>query len=937
MIFSRSFFIPLFSAAFLLFPCISEAQSLKDVAVSERTGISTDSITLTDGSVLGFIRNKPLISFLADNKNIRSDNFSQVVRDGSRFTFMAGSSIKGVLEINTTSGQGWSFDITFENVSGDTVALGNIIPFGTDDESVYITGHGPSDLARAFLFRPGMSPLRVVLPDNAWEMGYNSFPVRDGYSVCAIARRQDSEGGTRQRYQTLLSAGARVRYRIYADVYKGEWQDGLKLMFHQRYLYDLDKFDETLYERSDLAWIKESYLIILQMAWDREFFDRFTGKYTFPDLIRNGNEQFGFIDVYGIWPTWPRLGLDKRNQWDMYGDLPGGTRQLGNFAKMSRQSGTRFFIAYNPWDSSTRVENHYRGMARLISETDADGVVLDTRGSSNYELQAAADSVKKGVVMYSEGMAVVKDMPGIISGRVHNAIFLSPELNLNKLIRPDFAIFRVCDVGEDILHREIAIAFFNGYGTELNMFRPGRRDENFSRDMDFLSQTTLILRQNNDAFTGNDWTPLISTLSDRTHVNKWMSGGKTLYTVLNMKPEGHEGKLFRIDRPENIHYVSLWRHENVEPLPETGSYYIPVSTTGWPSSVSGTRKEGSVDCIAALPLILKSDIRGDSLAINTKEAGTVLVWKGDPSYKTEKKEMVLAGDTTLRVRDMFGYYEGKIVVQLLEGKILKDENIVRFRGGQPWLISRVEPTPPATGIPSDMVLIPGTTFSFSVKSHDDFIPYPEVSDIPVSVDTFLIDRYPVTNEKFHEFLIASGYVPADTTNFLKHWDNGMYKQGQDDYPVVYVSYEDMKAYARWSGKRLPTEAEWQLAAQGTDGRSWPWGGDFHGTNCNNAFDRPTPVNAFPKGQSIYGVCDMVGNVWQATNDIWFNGTNYMQVIRGGSFYKPESSWWYIQGGPQSLDFTQVLLMVSQGFDRSETVGFRCVKDIKASGRRTSQQ
>ncbi len=915
----------------LLLPCPSDAQSLKDVSVSDRAGISTDSIALTDDSVLRFIRNKPLFSFLVDNKNISSDNFSQVLREGSGLAFMAGNTLKGYLEVNSSQTRGWSLDISFENISADTVVLANLIPFGTDDESVYITGQGPSGLARAFLFRPGMSPLRVILPDNAWEMGYNSFPAGDGYSVCAISRRLDSEGGIKQRYQTLLPGGARVRYTIYADVYKGEWQNGLKLMFRERYLYDLEEFDNTLYERSDLAWIKESYLIILQMAWDREFFDRFTGSYTFPDLIRNGMEQFGFIDVYGIWPTWPRLGLDRRNQWDMYGDLPGGTKQLGNFVRMARQSGTRFFIAYNTWDNSTRVEEHYSGMARLIGETDADGVVLDTRGSSSYELQAAADSVKKGVVMYSEGMAVIRDMPGIISGRVHNAIFLSPELNLNKLIKPDFAIFRVCDAGEDLLHREIAIALFNGYGTELNMFRPGGRDENFSRDMDFLSKTTMILRQNNDAFTDSNWTPLIGTVADRTYVNKWISGEKTIYTVLNMNPEGHEGKLFRVDRPGDIHYISLWRHENIEPLPETGSYYIPVSAQGWPASFNGTRKEGSVDCIAAFPILLKSALRGDSLDITTKLPGSVTIWKGDPSYAAEKKEIALVSDTTLGIRDLFGYYEGKVVVQLFDGRILKDENIVLFRGGKPWLVSKAEPTNPVPGLPSDMVLIPGATFSFSVSSHEEFIPYPEVSGVPVTVDTFLIDRYPVTNAKYHEFLIESGYIPADTTNFLKHWEKGMYKQGQDDYPVVYVSYEDMKAYAAWAGKRLPTEAEWQLAAQGTDGRKWPWGNDFHGTSCNNAFDRPTPVNAFPKGQSIYGVWDMIGNVWQATGDIWFNGTNYMQVIRGGSFYKPDSSWCYIQGGPQSLDYTQVLLMVSQGFDRSETVGFRCVRDVNDSG------
>ena len=201
-------------------------------------------------------------------------------------------------------------------------------------------------------------------------------------------------------------------------------------------------------------------------------------------------------------------------------------------------SDTRFFIAYNPWDNSTRKEDHYKGMAQLIAETEADGVVLDTRGSSSYELQAAADSVRKGVVMYSEGMAITKDMPGIISGRVHNAIFLSPELNLNKLIKPDFSIFRVCDVGEDIIHREIAISFFNGYGTELNMFRPGGRDDNYRNDLDYLARTTFILRQNNDAFLDNDWTPLIETTLDNVFVNRWKSGDKTIYTVLNMRPAG---------------------------------------------------------------------------------------------------------------------------------------------------------------------------------------------------------------------------------------------------------------------------------------------------------------------------------------------------------------------------------------------------------------
>lgn len=910
----------------LMIPVLSEAQTLMTVSISDRAGLGTDSFVLTDSTSLNLIRNKPVISFLVDDKNYNTYN-TGAIKDEDVYIQVFDERLKVMFQPFPVSLTGWKGEFIFENISGDTVSVSNIVPFGTDSDAIYITGQGPRNLARAWLFRPGYRPVRVILPDNAWELGYSSFSANEDFSVCAVTRRQKTEGGQIQRYQTLLPPGAKVYYSIYADVFKGEWQNGLRMMFRDRYLYDLEEFDDTLFERPDLAWIKESYLIILQMAWDRQFYDRFTRRYTYAELIREGIELFGNIDVFGIWPTWPRLGLDQRNQWDMYRNLPGGTSQLRSFVIMSRQAGTRFFIAYNPWDNSTRLEDHYKGMASLIEETEADGVVLDTRGSSSFELQAAADSIRSGVVMYSEGMAVPGDMPGIISGRVHNAIYMSPELNLNKLIKPDFAIFRVCDVGEDRIHREIAIAFFNGYGTELNMFRPGGRDEEYRNDLEYLSRTTFILRQNNDAFLDNDWTPLIETTADNVFVNKWESGEKVIYTVLNMRQEGLEGQLFKVDNKEGKHYVSLWNHENLTPLTENGTVYINAKASGWPASYSGTRREGSVDCIAELPDILLSEITSDSIRINSTGKGNVLIWKGNPSYQTEYKEFRIANDTVIRIKDIFGYYEGKIVLQLIENKRLRDENVLFHKGGAPWIISRVERTERSSGIPSDMVLIPGSLFTFSVTTNEDFIPYPDISGKTVKIDSFLIDKYPVTNAQYYDFLVNTGYRPADTSNYLKHWQYGMYKQGQDKYPVVYVSYEDIMAYARWAGKRLPTQAEWQLAAQGLDNRQWPWGNDFHGTYCNNAFDRQTPVDAFPKGQSPYGVMDMVGNVWQLTNDMYFNGTNYFMIIRGGSYFKPDSSWWYIQGGPQPLDKTQIFLMVSPGFDRSATVGCRCVKDI----------
>ena len=916
----------LLNLAFLLIPFSGHSQVLYNIGITKDFGLKADRIILSDSNSIILPAVKTLFSFLMNAKQYKSSEV-EVYRINDQYIQTFNNSLVTTFRISDHYTSGYKGELIFENKGNDSISISNVVPFGEDSGSVYITGIGPSDLARACLFRPGFQPVRVILPDDAWEMGYSSFPVGKGYSVCSVARRFKIEGGLKQRYSTVLPPKAKVTYYINAEVFKGEWQNGLRKIFRDRYLFDIENFNNSLFVRNDLAWIKDSYLIILQMAWDREFFDRLTGKYTYADVLKKGMELFGNIDVFGIWPTWPRLGLDQRNQWDLYRDLPGGTAQLRTLARISRQNGTRFFIAYNPWDNSTRKEDHYKGMAQLIAETEADGVVLDTRGSSSYELQAAADSVRKGVVMYSEGMAIPRDMPGIISGRVHNAIFLSPELNLNKLIKPDFSIFRVCDVGEDIIHREIAIAFFNGYGTELNKFRPGGRDENYNNDLSYLARTTLILRQNNDAFLDNDWTPMIETTLDKVYVNRWTAGEKTIFTILNMRPAGVNGKLFEVDKTHGKHYVSLWNHENLFPLSENGKYFITVNAMGWQSSYSGTRKEGSVDCIAELPDLIKSKMNGDSIRFSGNKTSSLIIWKGDPSYQTFYKEFRIFNDTTVRVKDIFGFYEGKIVLQLIENKRLKDENIVYVKGGKPWLITRVNQTKKSSNVPAEMVLVPGEQFSFNVSANEDFIPNPDVSNIEVKIDSFLIDKYPVTNEQYYNFIVSSGYIPSDTIRYFRNWELGSFKQGQEKYPVVYLSYEDMQAYSRWAHKRLPTQAEWQLAAQGMDKRKWPWGDEFHGTYCNNSFGRPTPVDAFPKGQSPCGAVDMVGNVWQMTNDMYFNGTDYFTVIRGGSYFRPESSWWYIEGGPQSLDKTQILLMVSQGFDRSATLGFRCVKDI----------
>ncbi|UCG27030.1 MAG: SUMF1/EgtB/PvdO family nonheme iron enzyme [Bacteroidales bacterium] len=916
----------LFSFVLFLGGFRSEAQPVRDLILGVTDGLVIRECMFADSQFVAFPDPPPLFTFEINDSRF-SSAVCQIVNEGNTLHFSFNDMVYGNLVQQSGFSKGWKATISFRNISDDTLKISNIVPFGISDNHIYITGTGSGALARTKIFIPGKGPVGVILPDNAWEMGYASVPLPGDYSICGIARRTDHTDAQVRRYETFISPGGNVTYTFYIDRFTGEWQNGLKLMFHERYLFDLEEFNDSLYRREDLKWIRNKYTMVLQAAWDIDFYDRSAGRYNFYTFLEEGKKFFGGWDIFCLWPTWPRLGVDQRNQWDLYEDLPLGLEKIRELAAYARNQSTYFFITYNPWDKSTRQEDHYRGMARLIQSTDADGVVLDTRGSSSYELQHAADSVKRGIIMYSEGMAVPADMPGIVSGRVHNAIVMSPPLNLNKLIKPEFSIFRVVQRNDYRIHREIAIAFFNGYGTEINTFAPGRPDW-LNEDYTFLGRTTKILRENSSVFLNDSWTPLVHSTRDSIWVNEWKDGEKTLYTILSFNHEGYHGPLFEADTTPGYHYVSLWNHEELEPEQSGSRWMVPVKIKAFNKQWLNTRKEGRVDCVARLPRFIQTELIRDSLFLYADKGDKIVIWKGMPSYQGVSKEF---GADTLRLRilDLFGQYEDKIVIQLFGENSLLDECVIKIQPGEPRRISRVEYTKRVRRPFANMEEIPAGDFSFSVTNPDQFIPYPDYSTPRlVHVERFFMDKYPVTNAEYYEFMVATGYQPRDPTNFLKHWENGIYPQGQDNYPVVYVSLEDAKAYAEWSGKRLPTEIEWQYAAQGTDGRTWPWGDEFHSTKCNDAFERPTPVDAFPKGMSPFNIEDLVGNVWQMTNDIYDNGSYRFNIIRGGSYFKPTSSQWYVRGGPQPLNHTQMLLLVSPGFDRNATVGFRCVKDAE---------
>lgn len=836
--------------------------------------------------------------------------------------------LQGVLRSPVPKNGYGQVTLIIRNTGKDTLTLRNLVLTGEDSTRYYITGYGDHWLSRSRLFRPGQSSVPVILPDDAWEMGYADVPVGKDQGVAFLCRRKSWTSAARRRFETDLFPGGTVTYQAYAVPYAGGWRDGMRQVFQKHYLFDLDSaFDDHLYQRQDLAWIRDVGMIHLMMSWDKEFYDPDSDRYTCLDFLKKAKPAYGGIDVLGIWPTWPTLGLDQRNQYDMFRTLPGGLTRLREVVDSCHILGTKVFIAYNPWDESTRKEDHYAGLEALTRALDIDGVILDTRGNASVELQNAVDRAKPGVVLFSEGMAVPKDMPGIITGRVHNALYYPPALNLNKFIRPDFAIYRVAEWAYEPIRREYALSLFNGYGIEINAFRPGYPDW-IEPYFPFLDQILRHLDQHRSTFMKN-FTPLITTYEDQVLVNGWGDDDKKVYTLLSLLPEGYQGPLIQLQEGDaGLHWVDLWNHEEMRFDTIMGKHYLHAEIDPYPKKWAGTNNESQPGLIAGFKPHLDVRLQGDSLQLASDRKGIILLWETIPSSSRQpvRKEIMAGKIQSWHLNDLVGTFEGKLIVQLLDDQgELRDESILSI----PPSIPRLMASSPERAITTDksMKSIPAGSFHYKVTHGYDFIPYPEPADRGLlQMPAYFMDAHPVTNGQFNQFLQATHYQPQDTSRFLAHWTGAQIPQGQENFPVVYVSLEDAQAYAAWAGKRLPTEAEWQYAAQTGEGNDWPWGMTYDSTHCNPGNGQLEAVGAHPDGANPWGIEDLTGVVWELTAGEYVSGSYRYLILKGGSYYRPTSSSWYVEGGPQPLHRQQQLLRVSSGFERNATIGFRCMAD-----------
>ena len=651
-----------------------------------------------------------------------------------------------------------------------------------------------------------------------------------------------------------------------------------------------------IYDRSDLAWASSAYTHYFVFVYDSRFYDQKSG-YQVAAFLEDTERRFGGVDAVVLWPAYPRIGVDARNQFDFFRDMPGGLEGVRAVCRQLREHGVRVLIPYLPWDDQTRREDvtDTDMLAKLVSELGADGVFLDTLTTATPEIRRRMDETERGVVLVPELCPPVEQVSLCNASWAQWPEDLTPPgIPLLRWIEPRHTQHYTRRWSRS--HRwEMETAFSNGAGMLLweNIF--GTHNPCSAEDAFFWKRCVSILRTFHKAFSSDLWDPFYPSLHHDVFIHRWPGAPTTLFTLRNMGEPVEHGLLIRWQLPAHIRADDMrihdvWRGQKAR---------WDMSEFGW------VQIWGDIKDVACFAVTFGDDPKLDDLLT----AQAALLAEEPP----EEQAAVIAPEL-------------RVVAPATSVSEDVPDGMVRVPGGTVNMHlthqRREFGCYPDPGADKE-----ATEYFIWGSPHDELLTH----KYSVEVAPYYIDEAQVTNREFKQFLDETDYEPEHGHKFLHHWPDGRMPAEIAELPVVYVDLDDARAYARWAGKRLPTEPEWQWAAQGDDGRRWPWGDSFDADKCPPAGDSPMPVRSLPESRSPFGCYLMAGNVWEWTESERDDGITRFCIIRGGSYYHIEGSGWYVQGGPQPLDTHTKFLLMWPGLDRCATIGFRCVRDVNPAG------
>ena len=642
------------------------------------------------------------------------------------------------------------------------------------------------------------------------------------------------------------------------------------------------------YERPELKWAQSTFIQPQMMVEDRYFYDAEAGRYTVDKYLDDLQKRYGGIDSVLIWPVYPNIGIDNRNQYDMLRAMPGGVAGVKQMVADFHRRGVKVLFPFMAWDQGTREEGtaDWDATAKLLAEVGADGVNGDTLRGIPRAFRTSSDAVGHPLALEPEH-AFPSPFEALAWNNMEWGYWQypnAPMVSAFKWLEPRHMV-NVCDRWNHSKVDNLQFAFFNGVGYESWENIWGIWNQITPRDSEALRRVATIERATANFLVSPEWQPYAQTEQTGVFASRWPQENSALWTIVNRTQYDVEGRQLRVPARGAMHYFDLWHGVELTPEEADGAQYLNFS-------------------------------------IEAHGFGAILATADSPNNDVTK----LLGEMKQFSARPLSSYSAEWVFA-------------------PQKMAPSEKASAAATAPDGMVRVPAGEFSFKV----DGIEIEGFNDVGVDVqypwensprrhhlhrmnmNSLWIDRYPVTNAQFKKFMDTTHYHPKDDLNFLRDWQNGTYPAGWENKPVTWVSLEDARAYAKWAGKRLPHEWEWQYAAQGSDGRLYPWGNSWDASvvpspEKGRNLRAPEAVEAHPKGASPFGVEDLVGNVWQWTDEFMDEHTR-AGIVRGGSYYQPQGSIWYF---PQAyrLDQHGKLLLMAPSKDRAGTLGFRCVKDAQ---------